>query len=48
MAIKHTPYFVEIFNKFTKQFTKELLVDAESYDNAIQKTIPFFIFYNDS
>ena len=39
MAIKHTPYFVEIFNKFTKQFTKELLVDAESYDNAIQKTI---------
>ena len=39
MAIKHTPYVVEIFNKFTKQFTKELLVDAESYDYAIQKTI---------
>ena len=26
-------------NKYTKQFTKEFLIDSESIDNAIQKTI---------
>lgn len=36
---KSKPFFIIITNKYTKQFTKELLVDSESVDNAIQKTI---------
>ena len=39
MSFKNKPFFVEIFNKYTKQFSKELLVDSDSSENAIQKTI---------
>ena len=36
---KSKPFFITITNKYTKQFTKEFLIDSESIDNAIQKTI---------
>ena len=36
---KSKPFFITITNKYTKQFKKEFLIDSESIDNAIQKTI---------